>query len=257
MIVIILLIILVWLSLVAAGLVIGGMCLRRALGSPENRFRNIVWSVFGLALVAFLTFPLVLGPAVAFVACNSSVGLKLYEKVDLSGTGYELNWPTGMVRVESGEIHFIETPEGTLFRHGIDDVVSRRVAFIETASFEAGGLHRISLGPDSSPHCVKVQAELVQPLPLPAGSCLQIESVGERESRYVLETSPSFGQRDAFQRSVKFVARASGKVLASYTARRIPNAKFELEGEGARYCPADAPITEQFYTLPARMVNAD
>lgn len=250
---IILFIIVLWFALLVAGLVTGFLCLRRAIRSPENRFRNSVWGAFGLALAGFITYPMVLGPVVAAVVCRSDVGLKVHERVDLSGAGYEVNWPAGTVRIDSGTIHLIETPEGILFRRSVDDVISRRVVFIETASLDPGGLHRLSLGPESSPHCVEMQTEYAKPLELPPGSCLQVERVDERRSRYVLETSPSFAKRAAFQRSVKFVERASGKVLGSYTSRRIPYAKFEIEGEGARYCPADANITNWFYTLPAQV----
>jgi hypothetical protein len=250
MIVVILLGILMLLSLVAACLVFGVLGTTRAFRSSEKRWRNAMLGVLGLAIAGFLTYPFVLGPAVAAVACSSGVGPDLHKQVDLSGNGYEINWPPETVRIESGSIRFIETPEGKLFRHGVDDVISKHVAFIETASFEHGGFHRISLGPESSPHCVEMPPEFAQSFALPPGTCLQVEPVGERDSKYVLEASPSFGKHDAFERSVKFVERASGEVLGSYTVRRIPSASFELEGEGARYCPTDALISDRLYALP-------
>lgn len=257
MVALILLGILALLSLVAACLFFGVLGTTRAFRTRENRGRNAMLGVLGLSIAGFITYPFVLGPAVAAVACSSGVGPKLHKQVDLSGNGYEINWPPATVRIESGSIHLIETAEGKLFRHGIDDVISKRVAFIETASFEPGGLHRISLGPESSTHCVEMADEFSQPLALQPGWCLQVEPVGERESKYVLETSPSFGERDAFQKSVKFVERASGEVLGSYTVRRIPFAKFEVEGEGARYCPADALVRDRLYVLPELVRDPD
>jgi len=241
-----------------AGSAFGVARLIRAFRSPGHRVGNALLSLFGFGIAGLLTYPIILGPAVAAVACGSAVGLHDSEKVDLSATGYEVNWPTGIVQLQSGALVFSDKPEAALFRRSLDDVIARRAAFIETASLESGGLHRISLGPATSRQCVEYESESGDTLPFPPGTCLQIESVSERQSHYLLETSASYGRKNSFERSIEFIERASGRVVASYVARRIANAKFEIDGDGARRCPVDADHPDSpLFALAAHVADPD
>src|SRR5262245_4174906 len=84
------------------GFIAGIKNLVRAIQSRENRGDHVLKCFFGFFVAGFLTYPVVLGPAIAAVACSSGVGLDVRDKVDLSTTGYEFNWPNKRIQLAAG-----------------------------------------------------------------------------------------------------------------------------------------------------------
>ncbi len=197
-----------------SGFIVGIKFALRAKREPANRANHVLKSCLGFLLGGYLSYPILLGPAIGTVACSFGVGVDVKERVDLRTNGYEVDWPQ-------------EDQTRPLLVQGVKDIVSGRIRFFETSSYYRNrDLQRVTLGRADSAYCVRVQDFAYDDFNLPPGTCVQVRRVNDRLSNFVLELSPGFWRSDSFERSVELVDRARQRLVASYTERRIPNAKF-------------------------------